>query len=94
MLLFLQLKNINNTNLLKNIYYKNVNISTRIIYQNRIDKTNTNSNIIHDNAMNYKEYRYLQLYDKYIIDNKKKVDKDNIYKLFDKNLINKNIDNK
>ncbi len=97
MLLFLQLKNINNTNLLKNIYYKNINMSTHIIHKNRIDKTNTNSNIIHENALSYKEYRYLQLYDKYLIDNKEKerekVSNKNLHKLFDKKLINKKIDN-
>ena len=100
MLLFLQFKKINNSNsynnLLKNLYYKNdknVNMSTHIIHKNRIDRTNTDSSIIHKNALSYKEYRYIQLYDKYIIDNKEKVSNKNIHKLFDKDLINKNIDN-
>ena len=96
MLLFQQFKKINNSNscnnLLKNLYYKNVNTSTHIIHKNRIDRTNTNSNIIHENALSYKEYRYIQLYDKYIIDNKKKISNENLHKLFDKDLINKKID--
>ena len=81
MLLFQQFKKINNNNscnnLLKNLYYKNVNMSTHIIYEN---------------ALSYKKYRYIQLYDKYIIDKKEKISNENLHKLFDKDLINKKID--